>query len=138
SEVDRDEQDRVVGLVFLMDPISDAEIKAIVNFPHLRTLRIQECRGITDASFEVIATLPELVKLELLHSSITDEGLAHLGRARKLNELSLIHANITGSGLSSLSDLDLHQLRVIGHTTTAAGLSSVSELTKLKELELNN
>lgn len=138
SEVERDEQNRVVGLAFMMDPVSDREIEAIGTFPHLRTLRIQECRNVGDASFKIIASLPQLTKLELLHSTITDAGLAALAEASKLNELSLIHTKITGSGLADLSDLNLQQLRVVGHTTTAAGLAAVSELTALRELELSN
>ncbi len=120
--------------------------------------------GITDATVEVVAKLPQLKKLQLSRTAVTDAGLAHIAKYSHLTEIGLGNnptitevglANllasqpgldtlvlnsmaVTDSVLASLKNTTgLRRLQIQHSTLTDAGLDSIKDLTDLEYLMIN-
>lgn len=80
------------------------------------------CTAVTDADLAGLAEFTSLRELDLGHTKLTDEGLAHLSRPA------------IAAALSGLGTLDLSS----GKQYSAAGLRHVATLPRLAELQLPN
>jgi hypothetical protein len=133
----RDDDDHVVALTFLASSVTDAELAALAEHPHLRELTLQECPEITDDGLAALAGAKSLVSLKLLQVPIGDDGLAHLAGATELNDLLLAHSRVRGAGLAHLADLPLEGLTIHSSTASAEELAAIVKLAHLKSLELH-
>src|SRR4051794_40339167 len=60
---------------------------------------------VNDTEMLAVADLPELQKLDLSHTRISDEGLLRLKSARKITDLSLFYSEwITDQGLTAVRE----------------------------------
>jgi hypothetical protein len=117
---------------------------------------------INDVEMLELARLPDLERLDLSHTRISDEGMLNLKPAPKIQELKLFYSEwITDQGLTSIKEwkhlkrLDLRGTRIsdgtleivgrltglealdVAHTeVTDVGLENLITLVKLKELAL--
>jgi hypothetical protein len=107
-----------------------------------------------DDGLEVLNEVPDLRRLTLTNTRVTDEGLARLARFRRLNCLYIGNIDhkklirpafarldtdplITGKGLASLKDLpNLEVVQLIGPSTTDEDLPSLKGLKHLILLDL--
>src|SRR5437016_4232483 len=115
---------------------------------------------INDVEMIELARLPDLERLDLSHTRISDEGMLNLKRAPKIRDLKLFYSEwITDQGLTAIKEwkhlkrLDLRGTRIsdgtlelIGHLTgiealdiaqtevTDVGLEDLITLVNLKEL----
>src|SRR5262249_49181606 len=93
--------------------------------------------GIDDGDLRHLMAFPNLRRLSLLGTRITDEGLAHLRGLTGLRWLSLGGPRITDEGLAYLEgltgveELGLHDTRI-----TDAGLVHLRRMTGLRILDL--
>ncbi|PCJ54865.1 MAG: hypothetical protein COA70_04020 [Planctomycetota bacterium] len=66
---------------------TDAGLKPLINMPHLTHLKLNMTPLITDLAMFEIAKVPNLEKLDIRYTKITDAGLAYLIAAPKLQSV---------------------------------------------------
>jgi internalin A len=93
---------------------------------------------VTDTELLDVARLPKLVRLDLSHTRITDEGLLHLKPAKQIQDLNLFYAEqITDQGMAAIQDWkNLKRLNVRGTRIFDGTLAIVSGLTQLEALDI--
>src|ERR1700692_3885659 len=84
---------------------------------------------INDADTIELARLPDLERLDLSHTRISDEGMLNLKPAPKITDLKLFYSEwITDLGLSAIKDWKhLGRLDVRGTRISAGTLQNVSD-----------
>lgn len=81
--------------------------------------------------------LPQLERIVLIDTAVTDEGLRRLAGLKHLRELSVIDAPVTDEGLRHLRELtNLRRLRLDHTQVTDAGLPHLATLSQLERLDL--
>jgi Leucine-rich repeat (LRR) protein len=95
---------------------------------------------INDAEMIHIADLPDLEKLDLSHTRISDEGLLHLKSAPRISDLNLYYSEwITDQGMAAIRGWQhLKRLNVRGTRISDATLEIVSHITGLEALDIAN
>lgn len=95
---------------------------------------------INDAEMLHLAEFPDLEKLDLSHTRITDEGLLRLKPAPKISDLNLYYAEwITDQGMAAIRDWKhLKRLNVRGTRISDATLEIVSHMSGLEALDIAN
>ncbi len=93
---------------------------------------------VDDAELLDLAKLPKLVRLDLSHTRITDEGLLHLRSQTQIQDLSLFYAEqITDQGMNAIKGWkNLKQLNVRGTRIGDGTLAIVGNLTSLESLDI--
>ncbi len=92
---------------------------------------------ITDEDLTVLHGLKEVYSLNLDETAVTDEGLAGLAGLSRLEKLSLRRTGITGQGLANLVSLpNLRNLVLDGVLIDPAGFDRLKELPRLTTLSL--
>ncbi|HEX5105694.1 MAG TPA: hypothetical protein VFV87_17865, partial [Pirellulaceae bacterium] len=85
----------------------------------------------------IVGQLPELSRLSLQRSNVTDEDLQQFKALKKLTTLNLWDTKISDAGIAAMSELtSLERLQLGGTDVTDAGLDSVARLKSLQELDL--
>ena len=121
-----------------IDSIDDDGLKALSSASKLTLLRCWgECRKVSDAGFAHIAHLSHLGEFELVGSTVTNAGLAHLSQLHELRSLALFRCkSITSlqpiSSLANLRDLGLGFCSI-----NDVGLQHTCRLTQLQTLYLH-
>ncbi|MEP6756850.1 MAG: c-type cytochrome [Chthonomonadales bacterium] len=90
---------------------------------------------VTDASILPLATLKNVVELNLGKTSVTDAGLAHIKGMTGLTMLHLENSKITDKGLAMLMGMkNLTYLNLYGTAVTDDGIQELASLPKLQKL----
>jgi Leucine-rich repeat (LRR) protein len=115
--------------------VTDQLADNLLQLPHLKSLSLENCRGITPQFLNFLqGALPSLETLSLSGTNMSDDCFQFLGKFPRLTNLSLNQTEVTDSGLALLTSMHgLRQLSVIGTQVTLDGLSKLSEL-KLETL----
>lgn len=95
--------------------------------------------GVTDATTEAFREMTGLKRLVIQGSTISDVGLANIGRATSLDLLIISSASpaITDAGFASLRDLtNLRTLELPGRGTTESGLDAFEKMKMLGRLTI--
>lgn len=94
---------------------------------------------VTDEDLRCLGSLPDLERLDLRATRITDAGLAHLKGCPRLRSLTLISVSrVTDAGLEHLKGLaHLEQLDLQGTGVTSKGLVHLDKLPRLRALKLS-
>jgi internalin A len=92
---------------------------------------------VTDSDLSDLATLPDLTRLDLSLTRITDRGLRLLKGAPRIEELNLYYAElVTDAGLSAVKGWKhLKRLNLRGAKVTDAALQHLSAVTSLEALD---
>lgn len=95
---------------------------------------------VTDVDMLDLARLPDLERLDLSHTRITDEGLMNLKSAPKIRELKLFYAEwITDQGMRAIRDWKhLRKLDLRGTRISDGTLEIVSNLNTLEALDVSH
>ena len=95
---------------------------------------------VTDDALRHLCAFPNLQKLDLRNTRVSDKGLLHISELSRLNSLEISYgAGITDEGMQYLRGLtELEVLVVYGTEITDAGLVQLSGHTRLRELCLGN
>lgn len=101
--------------------------------------------GLNLAEFElqpgdaaIIGQLPELSRLSLQRSNVTDADVQHFKGLKKLTTLNLWDTRIGDAGLAEIGGMSALAILQLGDTsTTDAGLASIAKLKSLRELDLS-
>jgi len=93
-----------------------------------------------DAEMLSLAELPDLEKLDLSHTRITDEGMLLLKSAPKIRDLSLFYAEwITDQGMAAIRDWKhLKRLNLRGTRISNLTLEILSRISRLEALDIAN
>src|SRR5437868_4072771 len=93
---------------------------------------------INDVEMIELARLPDLERLDLSHTRISDEGMLNLKPAPKIKELKLFYSEwITDQGLTAIKDWKhLKRLDLRGTRISDGTLELVSRLTGLEALDI--
>jgi WD40 repeat protein len=88
--------------------VTDEAVAKLAGLNQLRRLRLSHNRHpdkVTNKSLQVIARLPKLEELEILHAAVDDEGLKFLKHANRLSRLWLHYTRVSDDGLKHLKDV---------------------------------
>jgi internalin A len=93
---------------------------------------------INDDDLALVATLPELRRIDLSHTKIGDSGLAHLRPLRKVTHLICYYCDyITDGGIAYLKNWqNLEYLNVRGTEVTSRVFEHLTRMKKLRFLEV--
>jgi Leucine-rich repeat (LRR) protein len=109
----------------------------LTALPEIERLSLSQS-DVTDAALHSLKQLPELRYLDLSDTAITNAGLAQLALLPQLESLLLARTRITGAGLAALTKLkNLEGLELGGTAIQDAGLQHVAALPKLSFLDLS-
>jgi len=93
---------------------------------------------ISDVEMIELARLPDLERLDLSHTRISDEGMLNLKPAPKIKELKLFYSEwITDQGMTAIKDWKhLKRLDLRGTRISDGTLELISRLTELEALDI--
>ena len=137
--------------------VTDAGLSTFGGITGLKELRCAQCRigarGLEpfvnleslDLSYSTfgnnamasLAGMHHLRRLYLRDTSVTDEGIKHIGGLNELEELDLCGLRVTDRGIACLKDLKhLRKLMLLGAPITDESLQVVAGMPQLRELNL--
>jgi Leucine-rich repeat (LRR) protein len=93
---------------------------------------------VTDAEMLDLARLPQLQRLDLSHTRITDDGLLYLKPLKQVQDLNLLYAEqITDQGMAAVKEWkNLKRLNLRGTRIFDGTLAILSGLTQLESLDI--
>ena len=136
-------KDGIVSEVAFTDcsKVGDAEIRAISQLAHLRTLTLfGKCHALNDSTIGLLGGLQELENFSTEGAQLTDDGLKGLAVLKAVKAISFFHLSFgmkgfTGVGFGHLKALPrLEKLTVAGISMGDDGFAALGTLTQLKEL----
>jgi Leucine Rich Repeat (LRR) protein len=80
---------------------TDADLKVIKDFPHLRAIHLQNTK-VTDAGLQEVKTHTDLEELNLVATAVTDSGLKELADLKKLQKVYVTGSKVTAAGAAEL------------------------------------
>ena len=102
--------DRVVAAT----PLTESEWESLRGLAGLKELLLQAGRA-DDARAKILASLPDIERLVLRDSPLTDDGFRELAACTTLRDLNVPKASCTAAGVQSLAELPrLRSLRLGG------------------------
>ncbi len=114
---------------------ADKEAVLLSNLPQLQKLDLDGTL-VTDSGLSNIKDLSHLRSLDLSFTGVTDAGLAQLKNWPRLEALGLEGTNVTDAGLVNLRGLAELKWLALGAKVTDAGLKNLESLTQLQTLIL--
>lgn len=135
--VARDSGGRVVAIDLRSSWIMDSDMPALANLPDLRRLDLSLTR-ISDRGLRALKTAPAIEDLNLYFAEqVGDEGTAILRNWKRLKRLNLRGTKITDSTLEVLAGITTIEWLDIGWAqVTDTGLDHLSSLTNLRSLTM--
>lgn len=118
-------------------PLSAAEWEALCGLRGLRVLDLQAGRA-DDRMATILVSLPDVERLVLRESPLTDEGFETLARLESLRDLNVPQAACTAAGVRALAQLPgLRALRLGGVRGSGTEVcEAVQSLSGLRSLHL--
>src|SRR5438552_2449333 len=94
----------------------------------------------TDADLEKLARLPQLERINLAYTKITDLGLEHLAPLQNVKVLDLYYAEfVTDLGIAHLKHWrNLEHLNVRGTKVTSSLFEQIAKMSRLKFLDVGH
>jgi len=114
---------------------ADEEAVLLSSLPQLQKLDLDGTL-VTDSGLSNIKDLSHLRSLDLSFTGVTDAGLAQLKNWPRLEALGLEGTNVTDAGLVNLRGLTELKWLALGAKVTDAGLKNLESLTQLQTLIL--
>ncbi len=115
--------------------INDRGFYALKTLKKLRVVKATNC-GVSDGAMRVLSQLPEMRKLVLYGSRVTDIGYKYIGRMSKLKEIQTSY-RITNKGVAELGKLkNLRKLSVWNSRVSIGAIRALPNLKKLKDLDI--
>jgi Leucine-rich repeat (LRR) protein len=133
----RDSGGRVVAIDLRSSWIMDSDMPALANLPDLRRLDLSLTR-ISDRGLRALKTAPAIEDLNLYFAEqVGDEGTAILRNWKRLKRLNLRGTKITDSTLEVLAGITTIEWLDIGWAqVTDTGLDHLSSLTNVRSLTM--
>ena len=137
GKIDRDGLGRVVGVNLRGSWINDAEMIQLAAMPNLERIDLSHTR-ITDEGLMRLKPAPSILELNLYYSEwITDQGMTAIAGWKHLKRLNLRGTRISDGTLAVVSKITGLEALDIAHTqVTDNGLDHLITLVHLKELAM--
>jgi Leucine-rich repeat (LRR) protein len=117
--------------------ITDAGLRHLRTFPHLKHLFLKGNFQITDAGMETLGEMQQLESLDVMEIPVSDRGVKYLAGLTNLRELHLRTKKLTNVGLAHLQALgNLERLSIESARITDACVSDLKRLSDLQFLSL--
>jgi hypothetical protein len=117
--------------------LGDAELTSLAGMTRLREVSLPNA-AVSDKALDVLVSL-SLEVLILGDTTITDDGLAKLGRLHSLRDLNINQCRVTDRGLAHLAELPRLELLRLGKSDiTDDGFASAGRIGTLRFLILQN
>jgi Leucine-rich repeat (LRR) protein len=118
----------VSGKLTILQGPTDLEIASAVQLPKdeylVAGVDLRRNRKILDDDLRELLPLTNLHVLQLAETTITNQGVKHLGELASLTFLDLDHTQVTDAGLEHLHGLSkLQQLHLVGTKVTPEGVA---------------
>jgi len=122
-----------------LDTASDAILADLAKHPEIGSFQALDGTFCTAKGFAAIQKLPNLRRLILNKSGVSDKELATIAGCKELRELVLPESTITDAGLAEVEKLTkLEKLDVSDAVkVTDKGLGHIVKLERLEELHMN-
>ena len=91
--------------------VTNAGLKELRNFKHLRDLTLWNANNVTDAGMKELKDLTTLQNLNLWNLRITDAGLKELKDLKALRSLSLVNTQVTDAWVTASEKEDVDRSR---------------------------
>lgn len=105
---------QITSISFMNEPLTDQQLESIHGelhaLPNLNRILLGKTR-ITDRGLSIVADLNQLSWIRLDDTAVTDRGVAMLQEMTSMEELGLARTNVTDDGLQHLSEMA--QLRTL-------------------------
>jgi Leucine-rich repeat (LRR) protein len=112
-------------------------IQSIKNMDNLKSLDFSQT-NLGDDGLVRFKELPQLLKLSLAGTKISDRGIASLRTMNNLKEVDLEQTAITDEGCGQLAEIKTIQALRLGYTgVTLNGLTKLKQLPQLRSLEVS-
>ncbi len=122
-----DPEKPVIAVNYATKPIGDEALSPLKQFPELTKLSLNNTK-VTDAGLKQLEGLDSLEKLYLVDTQITDSGLEPLKSLKGLKVLSLVGTPITDKGLDALGAIEsLETVFLAGTKVTDEGVKTLEE-----------
>lgn len=118
--------------------VTDSALAKLSLFPKIEELYLKDQEHISKKGYEYIAALPNLRNLQLAEARIKDEDLEPIGKAPNLLRLGIDGTAVTDRGISHLANSFIVDLNLERTALTDEGLQSVGKMTKLDRLLISN
>lgn len=119
--------------------VRDHHLSHLTNLPNLEELNLDSC-PVGDWAIAHLAdnnVMPNLARLDLADTDLTDLGMVHLPKFTKMARLSLFYCNITNAGLRHLASMPaLEVLNLDSRSIGDNGLAYLKGLKNLKSLDV--
>lgn len=130
------EAGHVVAVSATAPTMNDEAAVFLKALPELKRLHLERS-NVSDATLPHIAGLNNLEAIFLDQTAVTDTGMMHLEQAHSLHELSLAQCKVGDAGMAALSQLSELKLLNLSQTeVTDAGLKNLEPLKKIETLYL--
>ena len=136
GKIRRNEAGEIVEIDLKNRRTKDEDVPMIVTAPQLEKLALWGS-GITDAAIDSLLGSQSLVQIDLENTRITDAGLAKLATLPKLKSVDLRRATrITNKGISALATMpNLTYLKILYTRVTDPALADLAKAKKLRLLD---
>lgn len=116
--------------------IPEEAYKALAGCNSLTELQLENCNAFNDQTASLFANLPELRKLHLEESSLTDAGLKHFAKSKNLEEIHLkgsINTKISHEAINIFAKfLNLKQIHLDDYIDDESSLKKLVEFPNLE------
>jgi Leucine-rich repeat (LRR) protein len=137
GSVTRDGAGRITGVDLRSSWVTDSDMPLLAELPNLERLDLSMTR-ITDRGMQQLKKAPSIVELNLRYAEqVTDEGMAVVKNWKKIKRLNLRGTKVTDNTLEHVSGLTTLESLDVGYAeVTDVGLDRLAALTNLKELTI--
>ena len=122
-----------------MDTATDAILADLAKHPEIGSFQALDGTAVTVKGFTALQGLPQLRRLTLNKSGVSDKELAAIAGCKELRELVIPESILTDAGLAEVEKLPLLEKLDISDASkvTDKGISHILKLERLEELHLN-
>ena len=118
--------------------MTDDAFLEFATLPNLKRIRLRET-SLTDAALKAVLGLGHLEELRVVGSAITGAGLEHLEERMSLRVLDLSGGQVQDNGLEYLVTLPgLREVRLAGCPISDQGVTVLSQMEGIQTLDLSN
>lgn len=119
--------------------MTDEMLAQVAQIPHITSLRLDNCKQLTDDGVRHLASLPNLRELDLSSTRVTDDGLRVLRQLPQLRSLGLVMTMVTDKGLAHLEHCnELERLHLMWTHTGDGALRALAGKQKFTHLWSGN
>ena len=114
-------------------------LATISQLKHLQILLLDNCTGLKDADFAMLAELPNLRTLELRDTHAADISAAAIAQIPRIESVKMRCDDLTDIGLKSLSAaFSLQRLEVASESISDLGVRSLGRINRLDTLSIGS